>query len=435
MSTPLTPEQIYDKYKDRLPANITFDIIKNMPEHLVEDIALSTNVDFTEKTPVVIEKKIKKEADLESVIEDAIAHNAELNSDSGIYVPPVKAAIPPVKEEDNSNDIVLSEFIQDEIKDNNVEQEEKEIEIKFIDEPLRATNANNMEVELAYNNYIKKRVRSTYFVVLPVSGYTASVRGLTIEEIDSIKSSYEDYFTSKDRIKDLIFGCIQSSSIPITDLNKFKEITSITEFKLLLFGIIIKTFGAVNNLEYTCGSCKSKNISKVDINSILMVKDDELKGLIDTIMRSTDPQKEVDDSVLSKVKRFELPDTKIVVDIAIPSFKRDSEITTFFRMANKAIEESSIFNYMSLIKKMYIPHIQNDEITGYITVNSNESKYNHINHFTKKDRETINKVVSSYTKYDIDFVAEGLTCKKCGEKNKIEFNVIENFLVAVLTEM
>lgn len=415
----MSEKTMYEKYHTKLP-DLTEETLNNMPEELIESIIINDEMSGVSGEDTPIEESMESAVEAvkpttdeapTAVDEKVLDTSAETISkeDPATVIESVKKEAPILKEEP----------VAQAVKEN--------LKIPIVEKTSADAFSN-------YQQYLNRTIRSSYFVVLPLSGYTADVRGLTIEEIDTLQESYEDFYAMKLRTKEIIFNCIQKSSVPL-DFERFKAITAISEIKILLFGILIKTFGKINNFDFNCSHCGDKNSITVDLNSVLRVETETTLTKINAIQKAEDPELCVTEAVKNKIQQIFLPDTKILLEAQIPNFSKEDEVLKFFRDRNKSIENSTLYSYLTLVKTLYIPYISPEgEIIGYTPIISTEESYNYLNNMTKPDKDAFLEKIQELDQFDVSFAVEKIPCKSCGKPNKVNFDVAENFITTVLIE-
>lgn len=432
---------LYEKYKDKLPPEMTESTVNSMSEDLVIQLVESYSVNLGANIPKHMQSK-NEEANKNEMEQEDLEDVEELPDELRDFI------------EEETND--LEELNVSEPESTSIEIDGKETPVKKKKKAKKVTKAINfgekkeklsinlvdvstLSAESSYNAFLKKKVKATYMVVNPISGYEAHVRGMTIEEIDFLKSSISDYYDTQEKIRKIVFSCIESSSIPFKDYDDFLAKTANAELKNLMFGIMIGTFGSISNFSYKCPECDSENTIEVNLNSIVKLHSDKIGNLIDLILTTENVEELFDYIPLHRdIKRVKLPETQLVLDIKFPSLKTEVETSKFFRKVGKGIESSSLVTFLMIADSLYLPYFEegSEEPKGYSKITSIQEKYNYLKNLVPKDMKILENSIEDYSDYLIDFYLKDQSCSECGTKvEKIEFDVIENFIKAILTEV
>ena len=418
----MSEKTLFEKYKDKLPAGLTPETINSMPEELVQTI---------------IEESY---ANMDTVEED----EPEVTEVSSISDSIIKKSKSKHVNEEPKVANSLEEFIESEEEDTSKEDDsikpesmlKKHSVTDLMNLPM-LNGMSTMDASLSYNHFLRKKVVSTYFVALPASGYSANVRGLTIEEVDSIKNSFRDDSATQQKINEIIFSCIVDSTFQFTGLDDFKSKTVNYEIDLLFFGVMICTFGSVNNFKYKCSYCGKEHSIKVDLNTIVQVKGEEALDAIKMI-ETKDAETCAVNAAFTKKIRAELPATRLVVDLKLPNLAKEDAVNSFFISVDKDANNSSIYSYLNLTESIFLPYFSEDfEVIGYTEISNMSDKYEYLKNMKKEDIKVIEEELSVFNGYRIDMKIDSLKCSnsKCGKENEVDFDIMGNFIHSILTEM
>lgn len=417
---------LYDEFGHSLPKSMSPEMVNNMPREIIENLAeefaerYSTEEEPEQEVEVHTDDPIidagEKEPELEEALEEASSLMDFLQSEAKVVeeTPKKKEALPPVK---------IS-----------VERKSPKKATSLAD--LNILSLNSMDAQKSINRYMGRRVFSTYMVVLPISGYSANMRGLKIDEVDSIRSSFEDDFELLERVKELTYACMETNSAGFKSYEEFLEGTSKTELEILLFGMMVKTFGHINEFNVHCRSCKKDNTLRLNMNEIIRIDNPEAITQINRIKEAEDGAAFQKQSTLYDVERVQLPESKIVLDIRIPSIGRESSTQRVFRNMDKN-QTTRLFYLMNITDRFFLPHFNDDESEepdGYIEITTPIDIMNYLNVLETEDRKVIDDTVDSMILQEVKFRVEKVPCKSCGAENDIRFDIIPNFFRSVLIE-
>lgn len=458
----------YDKYKKFFP-ELSPETLNQMPEELIlEIIETNRSENNNANTDNAINTDVNANADIEKTnIENNINanikesnnaintdNNKEVNAEEIFNRRKKTSKTNTTKEvtnkeseltiEDNKQEVKTEKFINNDnndiiTTDNNIDNSnvnDNDLDDVFDPNTGEIKINNNIPmafVENNYNKYINDNLMSTYHIILPISGYSASVRGMTIAEQDYLKNSAESETELLERLRRTIYNCIQQSSIKMT-YDQFLANTESSEVSILLFGIMIKTFGKLKNFEYVCNKCESKNsITNFPIEDFVTIHSDEVKAIFQNI--ETNPEEAFSNSKLKIYKkRIRLNDSKLVVELGFNSLYKDTKLERLF---NKEEKELSLYTVMTILNALYIPIFDENNknrIVSYAEVKAPRQMFNFLMKITKNDKDEIIKTVEEeLKKYRITYETEQV-CSNCGNRQQIEFSPIENFFLALFLE-
>ena len=429
---------LYEEFKHTLPPNIPAEAINNMPRAIVENLA----DEYAQMMKDEGKEAIAAETEVVDSIEDLLNEvDLDITDEDEELIEEVLDEEPEVEEvvEEKKPKVKIKALEEkSEVKEQPVEKKSSVPQEINLDN-LNIVNVNSMDAINSYNRYIKKKIRSTFFVALPASGYTASMRGLNIEEVDSIRNSFDDNYEAKERIKELAYACIEKSSVNFASYAEFLEGTALMELDILLFGIMVKTFGMVNEFNHTCSSCGTSNSLRVNLNNVVRIDNDTSLKKIEEIQTSNNPREQFNTSIVRALHKVYLPDSKIVLELKVPTLSTEKEKVNFFRKSSKK-NSTRLFTYANVIHGMYIPYFDvNDEVMdtpyGFTKVNSMDEIIENINLFSKEDRDVIESALTDFYKFRVDFKLEDVECSKCNHKSTLEFDIQENFILSIYREV
>ena len=213
------------------------------------------------------------------------------------------------------------------------------------------------------NNIIKKIATSnTTNVVLPYSGYTATMKGCSAYELVTLINTSESSKAIDIQNRwSLIHSKIDSTSIGKMNFTEFMRNTASQDYDTLLYGIMCSTYPDEDKMEITCRKCGNKYEHAYLIRSLLRVEEmsDELK---DVIMKTVDnsfteetAKEWHEQSPVCAVTRIKLPVSGIICDIGIRSMydNLNNIISELNNKENAKYEDALVQSVV--IRAMYIP--------------------------------------------------------------------------------
>lgn len=178
-------------------------------------------------------------------------------------------------------------------------------------------------------NKVLKRTASihTSNIVLPLSGYTATMRGCSSFELISLLDSTDNIVENTRTKWSLIHSKIEDTSIGKMDFNEFLHRTASSDYQVLIYGILCATYPDDDKIEIKCDNKKcGKTIEHhYSIRSLIRAESMSEK-LKETFMNIVDNSyvletaKEVHkNSQINTTKTVELPESKIIIELKVQS--------------------------------------------------------------------------------------------------------------------
>lgn len=207
---------------------------------------------------------------------------------------------------------------------------EKARKIKL--EEVETLSLNSLKTKKAkkradLNRVIKKKADfNVTNIVLPISGYTATVSGCSAYELISLIEPTTENLLLRNQTKwSVIHSKIESTSIGDMDFNTFLQNTAVNDYETLIYGILCSTYPDDDKIELTCEKCGKNFEHNYSVRSLIRVEkmSEELQN---TVMRIVDASafegsaKEThENAMISTVKRIKLPMSEIIIDIHVQS--------------------------------------------------------------------------------------------------------------------
>ena len=201
-----------------------------------------------------------------------------------------------------------------------------------------------------------KNNRPTYQVTLNQSAYIAHMEGLKFPDVFNINSSIaNDYETALKKYK-TYYDKIAYTSIGISSFEEFSNMTSLFDVDTLAFGILNQTFPGKIKYDITCKNCgQVMSNTGISNDKLIVVKDDSIYEQVAAIINSVDsPEKADEVSLVNKVTRIQLKDSKTILDIRIPTVADHLDILAQLRnnIDNEEMQRSSSF--LLFVKAAYV---------------------------------------------------------------------------------
>ena len=303
---------------------------------------------------------------------------------------------------------------------------------------LSVTDASVSSVMMNYDNFLSKTTKSTYYVILPVSGYTANVRGMTVSELNANKTSSTSKEDRIDTLYKTVYNCIVDSSIGKFSFSKFVAMTAQTEVSLLLFGIMVKTFGSINTISFNCRHCNTVNDNiNMDLNSLIQIKSDILRETLQLVDLKENPKSNIENSLLEKLDvRFELPVTKVIVSAKFSPLSKDNEVAVF-KKKMEIDDDNIIAELLHFVSRVYVPVLdKSGEHTNgkYASFTTTRDIYHFLKDMPLEDLKHFSRELNPLNEYTISF-SKSVACVKCSEKSDVTVDIIPNFFYSIFQQM
>lgn len=265
---------------------------------------------------------------------------------------------------------------------------------------------------------ILKKVNSirTTPVVLPVSGFTAVMKGCSTFELMGLVSNNNNTVEGLVSKWTLIHSKIESTSIGHMDFNKFLNSVSQMEYELFVYGILCATYPDEDVFPLTCPKCQTDIEHKYSVRTLLRAElmSDKLKETVAHVVDCSYTEEKAkecfDNSLLNTNEVIVLPESQYVFKIGVQtaySFIYDS-VDAIDKMdakyANAAILSSTVDSIF----------IKDPEDDSYFEIDDTEDKIKIIYSLGSKDISILGAKISKAVEgMQFEF---GLMDVNCGNK-------------------
>ena len=220
-------------------------------------------------------------------------------------------------------------------------------------------------------NKIIKRVTDsrTTSVVLPLSGYTVTLRGCSGYELMTLMDTKGNAVIDTQNKWSVIHSKIESTSIGKMDFNTFLHNTAAADYNNLLYGIICATYPDDDTIPVTCPNegCKTTYNHHYSIRSLIRAEEmsdklrDEFMKIADASVNKAEARKCHEESSLNIMKTIVLPASEYVAEIYIQSAHDliNRSIKGLNEDKDNKYAEASILSTM--VNRMLIPDVDEDD--------------------------------------------------------------------------
>lgn len=235
------------------------------------------------------------------------------------------------------------------------------------------------KVKQGSSDKILKKINSirTTNIVLPISGFTAVMKGCSTFELMGLIQGSENNVMSLVSKWTLIHSKIESTSIGNMDFNKFLNSVSQMEYDIFVYGILCATFPDEDEFPLQCPKCKTDINHKYLIRTLLRAEEmsDRLKDTIREVVDASytiEKAKECfESSLLNTEETIKLPESEYLVTIGVQtaySFIYDS--VEAIEKLDKKYSQATIL--ASAVDKVLTP--DPEDVGSYYEMDGTEDK-------------------------------------------------------------
>lgn len=267
-----------------------------------------------------------------------------------------------------------------------------------------------------------KSKNPTYQVTLNQSAYIAHMEGLTFPDVFNINSSVaNDYETALKKYK-TYYEKISFSSIGLKSFEEFARMTSLFDVDTLIFGILNQTFPGKIKYDITCKNC-NQTMTNVGIpnDNLIVVKNDEVYEQVSKIISSIDSTEKADKySLVNKIDRIQLGDSKTILDIRIPTIEDHLNILAELRSVTNEQELLQASNFLLFIKAAYVLDPTETLAQGkpvFVEYKDRASILEIVRNMSIRDAGQANELIEDKEeKYNISYAIQSFPCQNCHQE-------------------
>ena len=315
-------------------------------------------------------------------------------------------------------------------------QKVKTIKLKEVETiELQSIKTKKAKVGVA-DKILQKRnsVRNTN-VVLPVSGFTAVMKGCsTFELMGLINSNAVDVMALVAKWT-LVHSKIESTSIGKLNFNNFLNSVSSMEYDMLVYGILCATFPDEDTFPLTCPKCRTNIEHKYTVRSLLRAEEmseelaSKVKEVADASYTENMAKECFENSILNTETTIKLPISEFVCTLGVQnaySFIYDS-VNAIDKMDEK-YQQAIILT--SAIPTMYVPN-PDDNYASYLEITDTEDKIKLVYSLEARDISILTNKIGKLTEgMQFKFGLMDINCPNA--KCKHHINSVEVDLETIL---
>jgi hypothetical protein len=200
-------------------------------------------------------------------------------------------------------------------------------------------------------------------VVLPASGYTASLKGASTYELISLMGSSENALLDTETKWSVLHSKLAQTSLGEMNFNDFLRATAAVDYNTLIYGLLCATYPDDDTLPLNCANdkCNKQFEHKYSVRSLLRAEKmtDKLQGLVAKVVdgaHTEETAKKVhEEASVSLTKSITLPVSGFVFDIYVQSAHEliYNSIKGLTENEEEKYNQASILS--TVVKTAYVP--------------------------------------------------------------------------------
>lgn len=260
--------------------------------------------------------------------------------------------------------------------------------------------------------------KSKLQIVAVQSGYIAYVEGLNYDEINSLINSTLDEYGSQLLLAQTIHKMINTTNIGKIPFNKWAAMTSFYDMDNFLYGIYLQTFPGNTKFQVTCGTCENTIDVLVNNDTLISANNDTTMKMIESINQNKkdNPQLSINNSIIHSKERVFLEDSKLIIDIKIPTIKKHLDLLASINTKAKD-KAKHLLNFMLFMENIYMLDIKETLRTkepNYYEVTDRQRIADILKELTYNDaNELSDRIEKMISMYRTNFKIKSFVCPKC----------------------
>lgn len=276
--------------------------------------------------------------------------------------------------------------------------------------------------------------KSMYQIVAAQSGYMAKLAPLVHKDVVSLLYSNLNRYEYRKSVFKVIYDKIGAISSEKMNFETWLKNTSVEDIETFYYGIYCATFPDEGKFSFVCPKCGQERTMTIPHSNLFKTTDNsKMKKLIkDVSANATTPEARKKYSLVGKTEGYELPDSKIIMEVRTPSLWDSLEILRVVPERVIDRDTSSVTN-MLYVKRFLIPSRNGEK--AYTEQTNSEELLRIIDNLTIDDAAQLERVVSERVdNHRITYSIKNVKCPTCGETNKEVPISIEDILFSLIFE-
>ena len=278
--------------------------------------------------------------------------------------------------------------------------------------------------------------KSMFQIVAAQSGYMAKVAPLVHKDVVSLLYSNLSRYEYRKTVFKVIYDKIGAISSGKMNFETWLKSTSVEDIETFYYGIYCATFPDEGKFSFICPKCSQDRTMTIKHSNLFKTTDKaKMRKLIkDVSANSTNDEARKRYSLVGKTECYELPDSKILMEVRTPSLWDSLEILRV--VPEKVIDRdtTSVTN-MLYVKRFLIPTRGENLEKAYTEQTNSEELLRIIDNLTIEDAAQLEAVVSERVdNHRITYSIKNVKCPSCGETSKEIPLSIEDILFSLIFE-
>lgn len=352
------------------------------------------------------------------VPQNPATNEAEVND---LFTQPVKK-MEEVKNDINNEQVISEVNTTDEIKK---EEPKKELTPEEFLADLKV-DLNNIELveenpltDIKNFNFFLNRKSKTQIVAIQ-SGYTAAVEGFDYSQINQLVNSTLDEYAMQLLLMQTIYSTINTTSVGKLSFEEWCNITSYYDLESFEYANYLETFPGDTSFSIECGSCHQVINAKINNDRLICAKNDLTMERMNEILNNRNNAKAMlNKALVHTKKRVFLEDSKIIIDIKLPTIKKHLDLLSSVNA--KAKEKARhILTLMLFFDGLYMLDIQetmNKKKPCYYKVEDRQKIATIVGKLTYNDSKHLSTIINEFIESQtVEFKIKSFVCPSCQTK-------------------
>lgn len=275
-------------------------------------------------------------------------------------------------------------------------------------------------------------------IVLPSSGYSASVRGLSTYELITLQSPTGNNLLDIQSKWAIIYDKIEETSIgKFNDFNDFLSHTSSDDYGVFIYGLLCATYPEMDKFPMKCEKCGKTYDHDYSVQSLLRVErmseelQDAIANIVDSSVMESTAKECHENSPVFERKIIKLPGSGVIAELQVQSAY--DLINRTFKDLDKIKDEKYATPAIlsTRIHALYVPDPDTDPSDPeYFEFTSTLDIAKTLYAMDTQDVYILNQMVNeSVNKLTMEFGFMNVECPSCHNKiNSVPIRDIESFL-------
>lgn len=265
--------------------------------------------------------------------------------------------------------------------------------------------------EFVLNNKSKTQI------VANQSNYIAYMESLTYNEIAALTNSTLDDYSAQLLLAQTIYSKINTTTVGKMKFDEWTNITSFYDIDNFLYGIYLETFPGDTKFSITCGNCQEKIDAVINNDTLISSKNDGSTINVQQILNNKNSREELlNSSLVNHKERIVLPNSKIIMDIKIPTIKKHLDILGSINKNSKEKTQHilSIMMFLDKVLMIDVEQSMKNNAPCYYEITEREKIARIISQLSFQDAQMVTKFINEFIdKHALVYKIKSFKCPKC----------------------